>query len=234
MGYDSMKKLGLVGGMGPESTLMYYRDIVYGVQKSIGRFPELTIESVDVSKILEYCQEREYDHLTDYLLQAIQNLAAAGADFAALSANTPHIVFDQVQSRSPLPLVSILESTCAEAKRCDVSKAGLLGTVFTMEGMFYRAPFVRDGIEIAVPTPDERELVNRRIADELEVGIVSDETRAEFMGIIERMKREENIQAVILGCTELPLLFNGFEAPVKCLDTMQIHIRTLVDMILGE
>lgn len=227
-----MRKLGLVGGMGPESTLMYYHDIVYGVQKSIGRFPELTVESVDVSKILECCQEREYDCLADYLLQAIRNLAASGADFAALSANTPHIVFDQIQGRSPLPLVSILESTCAEVKRHAISRVGLLGTVFTMEGAFYRAPFVRDGIEIVVPTQSERDLVNRRITDELEVGIVRDETRDEFMGIIERMKREEGIQAVVLGCTELPLLFDGFEAPVACLDSMQIHIQTLVDMIL--
>lgn len=234
MGHNSMKKLGLVGGMGPESTLMYYRDIVYSVQKQTGRFPALAVESVDVSKILEYCQGQEYDCLTDYLLEAIQNLAAAGADFAALSANTPHIVFDQVQSRSPLPLVSILESTSAEAKHRAISRVGLLGTVFTMEGAFYRVPFVRDGIEVAVPTRSERELVNQRIADELEIGVVRDETRAEFMAIVERMKREEDIQAVILGCTELPLLFNGFEAPVQCLDTMQIHIQTLVDMILEK
>lgn len=224
----------MVGGMGPESTLLYYHDIIYGVQERSGYFPELTVESVDVSKILECCQEQEYDCLADYLMQAIQNLAAAGADFAALSANTPHIVFDRLQNRSPLPLVSILESTCTEVKRRNVSRVGLLGTIFTMEGAFYRAPFVRDGIEIVVPAHDERELVNRRIASELELGIVRDETRAEFMGIIDRMKDEEGIQAIILGCTELPLLFNGFEAPAECLDTMQIHIRTLVDMILED
>jgi len=229
-----MRKLGLVGGMGPESTLMYYHDIVYGVQARIGRFPELAVESVDVSKILECCQQQEYDCLADYLLQAIRNLAEAGADFAALSANTPHIVFDRIQSRSPLPLVSILESICTEAKRRDMSRVGLLGTVFTMEGAFYRAPFVREGIEVAVPLRKERDLVNQRIADELEVGIIRDETRAEFMGIIDRMKKEEGIQAIILGCTELPLLFNGHEASVECLDTMQIHIDTLVDMILAE
>jgi len=204
-----MRKLGLVGGMGPESTLMYYHDITYGVQRSIGRFPELTVESVDVSKILACCRERDYAYLADYLLQAIRNLAAAGADFAALSANTPHIVFDQIQSRSPLPLVSILESTCAEVKRRAISRVGLLGTVFTMEGAFYRAPFVRDGIEIVVPAQNERDLVNRRITDELEVGIVRDETRDEFMGVIERMKRDEDIQAVILGCTELPCCSMG-------------------------
>ena len=114
-----MKKLGLVGGIGPESTIPYYHDIVYGVQKRIGKnfFPNLVIESVNVFDVLRLCNERKYDELTNYLIQAIINLIASGADFIALSANTPHIVFDRLQEWSLVLLVSIVEATRDEAIR---------------------------------------------------------------------------------------------------------------------
>ena len=229
-----MKKLGLVGGMGPESTIPYYHDIVYGVQKKLGYnfFPELTIESVNVFQVLNLCKNKKYKELSDYLMKAITNLAASGADFAALTANTPHIVFDELQKRSPIPLVSIIESACLEAKHRNISKVGLLGTIFTMDGDFFKKPFINSQIEVTVPSSEEKEFINQKISNELELGIVNSETLSEFLKIIERMKNEDNIQAVILGCTELPLLFNGVNAPIECLDTMQIHIKTLVNMII--
>ena len=109
-----MKKLGLVGGMGPESTIPYYHDIVYGVQEAMGKsiFPELSIESVNVFNVLKLCDEKKYDELTEYLMRAINNLVKSGAEFAALSANTPHIVFDRLKEQSPIPLISIVETTC--------------------------------------------------------------------------------------------------------------------------
>ena len=228
-----MKKLGLVGGMGPESTVPYYHDIVYGVQKKLGEnaFPELTIESVNVFEILRFCLAEDYDGLTEYLLRAINNLAACGADFAALSANTPHIVFDRLAERSPLPLVSIVEAARDEAVCRGIRRAGLLGTPFTMRGEFFKTPFIRSGVEIITPTEDEMELIGSRITSELELGIVKEETLHEFQKIISRMKDEDGIDAVILGCTELPLLLNDGNSPAPCLDTMQIHVARLVDMI---
>lgn len=105
-----MKKPGLVGGMGPESTIPYYHDIVYGVQEKVGKefFPNLTIESVNVFEVLQFCKEEDYDGLTKYLMNAINNLIKSGADFVALSANTPHIVFDRLQEQATVPLVSII------------------------------------------------------------------------------------------------------------------------------
>ena len=107
-----MKKLGLIGGMGPESTIPYYHDIVYGVQEKLedGNFPMLTIESVNVFDVLKYCADEKYDELIEYLLKAVYNVKNAGADFAALSANTPHIVFDELQKKSPIPLLSIIDA----------------------------------------------------------------------------------------------------------------------------
>lgn len=229
-----MKKLGLVGGMGPESTIPYYHDIVYGVQKRVGTdcFPNLTIESVNVFDVLRFCKEQKYDELTEYLLNAIRNLANSGADFAALSANTPHIVFDRLKEQSPIELISIIEATKDEALRQNKKKIGLLGTIFTMTGEFFKQPFLDSGIEIVVPTTDEMEFVNQKIASELELGIVKEETLQDFQRIIMRMKNEEGIEAIILGCTELPLLLNDEVSPVPCLDTMKIHVEALIDRIV--
>lgn len=229
-----MKKLGLVGGMGPESTLPYYHDIVYGVQNKIGRdyFPNLTIESINVFDVLRLCNEQKYDELTDYLMQAIGNLINSGADFIALSANTPHIVFDRLKELSAVPLVSIVEAACDEAIRLDKRKVGLLGTIFTMTGDFFKKPFYNNHIEVVTPTAEEMEYINNKISSELELGIVNEETLSSFQKIIKRMREEERIEAVILGCTELPLILNDEVSPVPCLDTMKIHIQRLIDWIV--
>ncbi len=231
-----MKKLGLVGGMGPESTIPYYHDIVYGVQEKVGKdfFPNLTIESVNVFEVLQFCKEENYDELTLYLMRAINNLIKSGADFVALSANTPHIVFDRLKMKSSVPLVSIIEATRDEAIRLNMKRIGLLGTIFTMTGEFFKKPFESSDIEIVVPTKAEMEFVNHKIATELELGIVKEDTLESFQTIIERMKKEDGIEAIILGCTELPLLLNDEVSPVPCLDTMKIHIQTLVDMIANR
>jgi aspartate racemase len=231
-----MKKLGLIGGIGPESTIPYYHDIVYGVQSKVDEkfFPNLTIESVNVFDVLNMCDRKEYEALTNYLMSAIDNLRASGADFIALSGNTPHIVFDELQKRSPIPLVSIIEATCNETKRRNISKVGLLGTIFTMDGEFFKKPFENNHIEVVTPTDEEKRFVNQKIAEELELGIVKDETLSAFLKIVQRMKDENGIQAIVLGCTELPLLFKGIKTPVDCLDSMQIHIQTLVNIIIED
>ena len=228
-----MKKLGLVGGMGPGSTIPYYHDIMYGVQKKVGGecFPNLTIESVNVFEVLRLCREEKFSELTDYLMRAILNLVASGADFAALSANTPHIVFGELQKQSPIPLVSIVDTACKEAQKQKFTKLGLLGTIFTMEGDFFKKPFIASGIEIITPKEQEMALINEKISCELELGTVKKETLQVFLTIIERMKREEGIQAIILGCTELPLILSNNVTPVPCLDTMQIHVQALVNII---
>lgn len=231
---EDMKKLGLVGGMGPESTIPYYHDIVYGVQEKIGKnyFPNLTIESVNVFDVLRLCGEQKYDELTDYLMKAINNLINSGVDFVALSANTPHIVFDKLQEKSTVPLVSIIEATRDEAVRLNKRKLGLLGTIFTMTGDFFKKTFYSSDIEIIIPTKDEMDFINKKISSELELGIIKAETLKGFQKIIERMKEECGIEAIILGCTELPLILNDKVSPVLCLDTMKIHIQTLIDMIV--
>ena len=229
-----MKKLGLVGGMGVESTIPYYHDIVYGVQNKIGKkfFPNITIESVNAFDVLGLCSEQKYDELTDYLMQAIKNLTTSGADFIALSANTPHIVFDRLQNISTVPLVSIVEATRNEAIRLNKHKLRLLGTIFTMTEDFFKKPFYNSNIEIITPTAEEMEYINLKISSELEFGVIKEETLQGFQKIIKRMQQEDSIEAVILGCTELPLLLNDEVSPIPCLDTMKIHIQLLIDLIV--
>ncbi len=231
-----MKKLGLVGGMGPESTIPYYHDIVYGVHEKIGEkfFPNLVIESVNVFDVLELISKEKYDEVFEYLMKAINNLTAGGADFAALTANTPHIIFDRLKEASPIPLVSIVEAVCDEAVSQNLKKIGLLGTIFTMTGEFFKKPFSKNGIEIIAPKKEEMEFINEKISTELELGIVKKDTLLEFQKIIKRMKDENNIQAVVLGCTELPILLNDEVSPVPCLDTVKIHVQALINMIIED
>ena len=177
--------------------------------------------------------EGRYDELTGYLLAAVRNLAAAGAEFAALSANTPHIVFDQLKQQTPIPLVSIIEAACEEAERRGLSRLGLMGTIFTMKGSFFKKPFEEKGIQVISPREEEMAYINEKIYTELEFADVREGTREGLVRIIRRMVEEDGIQAIILGCTELPLALDDRISPVPCLDTMKIHIRTLVDGIVG-
>ena len=231
-----MKKLGLVGGIGPESTIPYYHDIVYGVKERVGKnfFPNITIESINVFEVLRLCKEQNYEDLVNYLSLAINNLSAAGAEFAALTGNTPHIVFEELKARSPIQLVSIVDAAADEAEQKGLKRLGLIGTEVTMKGDFFKRPFIANGIDIIVPAAAEINYINEKIANELEIGIVRQETQQEFMKIIEKMQQEENAQALILGCTELPLLFKNISANILLLDTMKIHVNKLIDMILEE
>lgn len=231
-----MKKLGLVGGIGPESTIPYYHDIVYGVKERVGKnfFPNITIESINVFEVLRLCKEQNYEDLVNYLSLAINNLSAAGAEFAALTGNTPHIVFEELKACSPIQLVSIVDATADEAKQKGFKRLGLIGTEVTMKGDFFKRPFFANGIDIIVPDAAEIDYINEKIANELEIGIVRQETQQEFLRIIEKMQQEGNAQALILGCTELPLLFKNISANIILLDTMKIHVNKLIDMILEE
>ena len=195
-------------------------------------FPELSIESVNVFNVLKLCDEKKYDELTEYLMRAINNLVKSGAEFAALSANTPHIVFDRLKEQSPIPLISIVETTCEEAKHRELKKIGLLGTIFTMTEEFFKAPFVKNGIQVVIPSESELKMINKKISTELELGIIKEETLLFFQNVINRMKNENGIEAIVLGCTELPLLLNDEVSSVPCLDTMQIHISSIIKTIL--
>ena len=225
-----MKKLGLIGGTGPESTLMYYRELNRRIDALTGQkqMPEIVIESVDFRKMWGMVEARRYDELSDYLAQEAANLKAAGAEVISMTAATTHIVYDEVCRKSGIPLVSIPKAVADEAVARSIKKVGLLGTIFTMEQAYMKTDLINAGVEVYVPDEADRKLVAERILTELELGTVKESTLVEFQAIIKKMQQAHGIEAVILGCTELPLLLNPDNCPVLCLDSVEIHINDLI------
>ena len=231
-----MKKIGLVGGTGPESTLMYYRELNTRIDRMTGgkEMPDIAIESVNFRRAWEYVEKGQYDLLADYLAEKIQSLAAGGAEVISLTAGTMHIVMDELLGKTKTDLVSIPQAVCREAQRRGYRKVGLLGTIFTMEKEYMKTDFRKAGIEVIIPEKADRELVARRILEELENGIVKESTLTEFQEIIRKMKEQEGIEAVVLGCTELPMILNEGNCPVAVLDSVEIHIQELIKFSIED
>ena len=231
-----MKKIGLVGGTGPESTLMYYKELNHRIDRLTGgkAMPDIAIDSVNFHRFWGYVTDNELDLLTDYLVEKIDNLARTGAEVVSLTCATGHIVIDRIRLKTNTPLVSVPEAVCEKAKAMGYQKVGLLGTIFTMEKDYMKQPFANAGIDVFIPEPTDRQLIAKRIYEELEHGIVKEQTLKEFQEIIGKMKAKNGIEAVILGCTELPLLLNSANCPVTCLDSVDIHIEKLIGLALKD
>ncbi|HEX6037908.1 aspartate/glutamate racemase family protein [Longimicrobium sp.] len=224
-----MKSVGLVGGLGPESTIDYYRRILAAWERlEPGTAPSIVIDSVDVRLGLRLV-ETDRPALVEYLGASLRRLAGAGVDFAALTANTPHVVFDELAARSPVPLVSIVEVCAAEARRRGVRRPLLLGTRFTMEAPFYPAVCARHGVDVVIPDEDDRAWIHARYVEELLRGDFRDGTRQGFVDRVRRLCDREQADSVILGGTELPLLLTGESvAGLPVLDTTALHVDALV------
>ena len=164
-----MKTVGIVGGIAPDSTIEYYRQIIaqYRAHSSAGDYPSIIINSINLRRMIDLITANELAAVTDYVLDAILRLARAGADFALLASNTPHLVFDDLRARSPLPLISIVETACAEVESLGMKRVGLFGTRFTMRANFYPNVFSRAGIEIILPGDSEQDYIHTRYMGEL-------------------------------------------------------------------
>ena len=227
-----MKKICLVGGTGPESTLMYYKELNTRIDQLTGgkAMPDLAIESVDFRKAWAYVSNGEKDNLADYLSEKVSCLKSTGCEVISLTAGTMHLVINEIEKKTGVSLVSIPKAVADEAASKGYTKVGLLGTIFTMEQDYMKKDLIDAGIEVCIPGKEDRELVAKRIFEELELGIVKEKTLKEFQDLILKMKDEQGIQAVILGCTELPLLLNEKNSPLPILDSVEIHIRKLIEL----
>ena len=229
-----MKTLGIVGGIGPESTIEYYRFILdgYRVRVSDRSAPHIIIDSIDVNRAIAMLDAGDLAGVADYLGASIERLVRAGAEVALMAANTPHIVFDEVQRRSAIPLLSIVQAACDRAQALGLRRMALLGTGFTMSGRFYPEVFARGGLELVTPADDEKAFIHAKYIGELLRNQFLPETRETILRIIERMRRDNAIEAVLLAGTELPLLLRGAEPEgVAFLDTTVIHVAAAVDAI---
>jgi aspartate racemase len=231
-----MKTLGIIGGLGPESTLDYYQRIIALYRERTGsrHYPEFVIVSVDLRKGLDFMDANDLGGMADFLLDAIGKVARAGAEFGIISANTPHIVFDDVVPRSPIPLISIVEATRSAAKAQNLKRLALFGTRYTMQADFYPKVFARERIDLLMPDPHDQDYIHDKYMNELVPGKFLTDTRAGLLAIVDRMKATTDIEGVILAGTELPLILrdpdhNG----IPFLDTTKIHVEAAVTEMLS-
>jgi aspartate racemase len=224
--------VGIVGGLGPESTIDYYRRILEAWEREDpSSAPSIVIDSLDVQRAL-HLVATDRPALVEYLLASLRRLAGAGVDFIAMTANTPHIVFDELAARSAIPLVSIVEVCAEEARRRGLARLALLGTRFTMDAPFYPEVCARYGVAIVTPDVEDRAWVHERYVGELLRGDFRDDTRQAFIALVARLRGEHQLDGVILGGTELPLLLTAPDiAGLPALDTTALHVAAIVERL---
>src|ERR1041384_2037377 len=229
-----MKTLGLIGGTGPESTIDYYRLLTAQYREKMdGASPSVVINSIDLQRMIALMGASELDKVTDYLGGEFGVLEKAGVDFAALTANTPHIVFDEIQQRVNLPLISIVEAACDRTQSLGFKSVALFGTRYTMQAPFYPKVFSRTDVKLVMPNAAEQDYIHEKYFGELLKDVFLPETRARFLAIADDIKAREGIKAVILGGTEIPLLLRTEEHKgMKLLDTTRIHVDRLIAEML--
>ncbi|GAG13116.1 unnamed protein product [marine sediment metagenome] len=218
------KKIGILGGMSPESTVAYYEHITRTYTERFGDhgYPEVIIYSVSFQPYVDWPQEDRWDLVAQGLSEAAQKLEAAGADFIVIATNTMHLVIDQVQASVQVPILSLLDAVGEAILARAMKKVGLLGTQFTMEKAFYQEALARKGVTVLVPDAKDRQYVNAVIYKELVAGQIRDESRAGLVAIIDELVAR-GAEGVILGCTEIPLLVSETDAAIPLLDTTVIH-----------
>ena len=225
--------VGIIGGVGPESTIDYYRLLVEGWQERQGRdsYPLVIINSIDLQRMIRFFNAGDFAAVIEYLSAEVQRLADAGAAFGAISANTPHAVFDEVQARSRIPLLSIVRAAADFAKTRGLRRLLLLGTRFTMSGGFYQEVFSAEGMELVTPDADAQEFVHDKYMNELVKGEFAAATRDRFAELIARLRDERQVEGVILAGTELPLLLRDADLGLPALDTTRVHVDAIIERL---
>lgn len=229
-----MKTIGIIGGIGPESTIDYYRKIVaaFCEHDDNGNYPKIIINSINMSEMLDLLGAGRFDELVDNLVVEFGKLAAAGADFGIMASNTPHIIFDKVRDSSPLPLLSIVEATSKKVNEAGLQRVALFGTKFTMNGGFYDQVFSKYDIQLFTPKDIDQSFIHEKYMQELVKGEVRDDTKSELLEIAIRMKGEHDVQGLILGGTELSLILKNGDAPgIHIFDTTDAHVESIMECL---
>jgi len=228
------RRIGILGGMSPESTVAYYEYITRTYTERYGDYgyPEILIYSVSFQPYVDWPNEDRWDLVARGLSEAAQKLVAAGAEMIIIATNTMHIVFDEVQASVEVPMVSLLDAVSDAILDRGLETVGLLGTRFTMEKGFYQEALARRGISVLVPGAEDRAYVNRVIYDELVAGEIRDESRQGYVAVI-RGLQAQGAQGVILGCTEIPLLVGEADAGLPLFDTTTIHAEVALRYAVG-
>jgi aspartate racemase len=232
----AMKTLGVIGGVGPESTIDYYKNIIaiYREKQGDGHYPQFVINSIDLQTGIDFLDADNLDGMAEFLLREIDVLAKAGAQFGIIAANTPHIVFDQIAPKLPIPFISIVEAACRYAKTRGLKRLGLFGTRYTMQANFYQKVFRSEGIELITPGQGDQDYIHEKYFAELVPGIFLPETHANLLAIVDRMKAAHGIEGVMLAGTELALILREeIHNGIALLDTGKIHCQAAVNEMLS-
>ncbi len=229
------KRIGIIGGMSPESTATYYEIITHTYTERFGDYgyPEIIIYSVSFQPYVDWPLAERWDLVAEGLSAAARKLEDAGADFFVVATNTMHIVFDEIAASVGIPGLSLLDAVRDHASAHGMRTLGLLGTSFTMEKPFYRDALGESGIRVIVPDSGDRDLINNVIYDELVRGVVKDESRRHFVRTIENLA-SRGAEGVILGCTEIPLLVQPEDCDLPLLDSTRIHAEAALQYALQE
>jgi len=217
--------------MTPESTSIYYKLLIRGARRPGSdplQNPEIIIYSLNLTELVQLQRDGEPSEVVGYLSRVLERLREAGAEVGALTANTPHAYLDELRTETSLPLVSIVTATKDAAVDRGAERVLLLGTRTTMEAEMYPCEFAGAGIEIVVPGDGDREILDRTIYGELALGNVTAAFRQRLLEICGKHIREDGVDSVILGCTELPLVISSDDLPIAVLDTTVIHAGAIL------
>jgi aspartate racemase len=228
-----MKTVGLIGGMSWESSALYYRIINELVQKRFGGLHscKILMYSADFAEIDKMQKGGEWNELSRIMVDIGSKLEREGAECLAICCNTMHKVAEELERKVAIPLIHIADAAGNRIRQSNLRKVGLLGTNFTMEQDFYKQRIAsRYGIEVIVPSKQERESIHSIIYSELVVGIINQTSRQKYQGIIQNLCKL-GAEGIILGCTEFPLLISPEDSPVPLFNTTQIHAEAIVDFI---
>ncbi|MBR2950143.1 MAG: aspartate/glutamate racemase family protein [Lachnospiraceae bacterium] len=230
-----MKTIGLIGGMSWESTVTYYCLINEAVKEKMGGLhsAKILLYSVDFAEIEEYQAKGEWDKSAEVLAQAAVSLEKAGADFIVICTNTMHKVVPQIQKQIRIPIIHIAQAAASVLKEQGICRVGLLGTKYTMTQEFYKSKLIEAGIEVLIPNDTDIEIVNNIIYGELCLGMIREESRKEYIRIIDQMMAD-GAQGVILGCTEIGLLIKQEHTELPVFDTTQIHAAKAAELSMDS
>ena len=230
---SKMKRIGILGGMSPESTVAYYETITRTYTERFGDYgyPEVLIHSVSFQPYVDWPNLGRWDLVGSGLAAAAQGLERAGADFVLIATNTMHIVVDDVRAAIGVPVLNLLDVVGDAIERAGLTKVGLLGTAFTMSHPLYRDALGPRGIEVLVPGEADQATVHRVIYDELVAGKVLDASRQAYVEIVGRLVAR-GAQGMILGCTEIPLLVGEADVSVSLFDTTRLHAEAALQLAL--
>lgn len=229
-----MRRIGLLGGMSWQSTISYYRYLNEEVNARLGgqHSADLVVWSGDFAPIAECTATRDWETMARILIVAGRQMRAAGAELLLLGANTAHVVADQVESFSGIPLVNVIDVTARRMEDSGVETAALLGTAAVMECGFYRERMAGNGIECLVPDERDRAEIDRIIFEELVHGIVDHGSHRFLIDVIARLA-DQGAAGAVLGCTELGLILDEDDAGVPGFNTTRIHSIAAVDAALS-